>query len=215
MKSFVVIGLGRFGLNLAKTLAALNNDVLAVDINPEKIDYISQYVTHAVAGDCKDEHTLEALGVRNMSCAVVAMSENVESSILITLMLKDLGVPYVVCKAQSELHARVLKQVGADKIVFPERDMGTKVAQNLSSANILDFIELSNKYSIVEISMPKAWVGKTLRELSLRANYGINVVALKDESNETIDVSPNPDDVLNAEDILVVIGANDDISKVT
>ncbi|PWM45717.1 MAG: potassium transporter Trk [Clostridiales bacterium] len=215
MKSFLIIGLGRFGKSVALTLTALGNEVLAVDKNPEIVEDVAPHVTHALSGECKDKQTLESLGVRNFDCIIVAMSESVESSILITLMLKDLGAKYVINKASTEIHARVLRQVGADKIIFPEKDMGTKLAQRLSSAGILDFIELSDKYSIVEIQMPKAWVGKTLRALNLRSNYGINVVALKNHESETIDVSPNPDGVFTENDVLVVIGLNSDIAKVT
>ena len=215
MKSFLVIGLGRFGKSVALTLTALGNEVLAVDKNPEIVEEVASHVTHALSGECRDKQTLESLGVRNFDCVIVAISESVESSILITLMLKDLGAKYVINKAATEIHARILRQVGADKIIFPEMDMGTKLAQRLSSAGILDFIELSDKYSIVEIQMPSSWVGKTLRDLDLRANYGINVVALKNNENQTIDVSPNPDKEFTENDVLVVIGLNSDIAKVT
>ena len=215
MKSFLVIGLGLFGKSLALSLTALGNEVLAVDKSPEIVESIASDVTHALSGECRDKQTIESLGVRNFDCVIVAMSESIESSILITLMLKDLGAKYVISKASTEVHARVLQQVGADKIIFPEKDMSAKLAQRLSSTSILDFIEISDQYSIVEIQTPKAWVGKTLRNLNLRVNCGINVVAIKYKENEIIDVSPDPDRIITENDIFVVVGLNSDITRVT
>ncbi|MBE6897204.1 MAG: TrkA family potassium uptake protein [Ruminococcaceae bacterium] len=215
MKTFAVIGLGRFGSSLAVKLSELGAEVLAVDGNMSIVEDISEKVTHAVAGDCTDEKVLRSLGIGNFDCAIVAMSENIEASILITSLLKTHGVPYVVAKAKSELHARVLRQIGADSVVFPEKEFGIKLAQNLSSSNILDFIELSDKYSIMEIKMPSAWVGKTLIELDVRRKYHINIVAVKDPGSDFIDVSPNPSVPLEANRFLVVIGANEDIKKIS
>ncbi|MDF2686199.1 MAG: potassium transporter Trk, partial [Clostridia bacterium] len=155
------------------------------------------------------------LGVKNFDCAVIAISNDVEANIFLTLMLKDMGIPHVVGKAVTELHARVLKQVGADMIVFPERDMGMKVAQSLTSTNILDFIELSDKYTIAEIKTPLKWVDKSLKQLKLRTEYGVNVVAIKNLVDENIDISPNPDYIFKESDILVIIGSDEDINKIT
>jgi trk system potassium uptake protein TrkA len=213
MKSFVVIGMGRFGSNLTKTLAKLGHDVLAIDADIKKIQEISQYVTNAVVCDYRDENALKSLGVRNFDCAVVAISDDVEANIFLTSILKDLGVSQVVAKAVNDLHARVLKQVGADMVVFPEKDMGAKVAQSLTSTNILDFIELSDKYTIAEIKTPLKWVGKSLKQLKLRSEYGVNVVAIKNLNSEEIDISPNPDYFFKDSDILVIIGADEDMNK--
>lgn len=214
MKSFVVIGMGRFGSNLTKTLAELGNEVLAIDEDIKRIQEISNYVTNAVVCGYQDENALKSLGVRNFDCAVVAISNDVEANIFLTHMLKDMGVPYVVSKAVTDLHARVLKQVGADKVVYPEKDMGLKVAQSLTAANIIDFIDLSDEYSIVEIKMPAKWVGKTLKQLKLRTEYGINVVAIKNLVDDNIDISPSPDYIFKDTDIVAIIGSSEDISKI-
>lgn len=216
MKSFVVIGIGRFGSNLAKTLYSLGNDVLAIDPNEDRINHIQDFVTHAVVGDPKDESVLKAAGVRNFDCAVVALSDDYQSNILVTLMLKEMGLPYVLSKAGSDLQARVLLKVGADKIIFPEKDMGTKVAQGLSTANILDFIDISDDYSIVEIKVPEKWISKSLRQLNVRALYGVNVIAIKsDKKCCDIDISPNPEYPFEKDDIIVVIGSHESIKKIT
>ncbi|MBQ1861975.1 MAG: TrkA family potassium uptake protein [Clostridia bacterium] len=215
MKSFAVIGLGRFGKSLAIKLSQLGAEVLAIDKNMSVVEDISEYVTQSVSGDCTDEKVLRSLGVRNFDCAVVAISENIEASIMITSALKTLEVKYVVAKAKSALHAKVLRQIGADRVVFPEADFGEKLAQGLLSANVLDFIELSDKYSIMEIKMPSEWSGKTLAELDVRKKYGINVVAVKDPETGFIDISPNPTSPLEKDRLLVVIGSDSDIKKLT
>jgi len=215
MKSFAVIGLGRFGSSVARRLCELGGEVLAIDDRLHAVENISDYVTQAVSGDCTDERVLSSLGIGNFDCAIVCISENIEASILITSLLKSQGVKYVVAKAKSELHAKVLRQIGADNVVFPEKDFGVKFAQNLRSSNILDFIELSDKYAIMEIKMPSSWVGKTLIELDVRKKFGINIVAVKDPDSGFIDVSPNPAAPLAEGRLLVVIGSNEDINKLT
>ncbi|HAE91450.1 MAG TPA: potassium transporter Trk, partial [Tissierella sp.] len=162
MKSFVVIGCGRFGSSIARTLYSLGNEVLAIDSSEEIIKEISEEVTHAVQADVMDETVLMDLGLRNFDVAVVAIGSDIEASIMATLVVKDLGIDKVIAKAQSELHGKVLSKIGADKIIFPERDMGVRVAHNLASTNILDFIELSPDYSILEIAALKEWEEKSL-----------------------------------------------------
>lgn len=213
MNSFAVIGLSRFGQSLAKRLASLGNEVLAIDNDMESVQDVSDFVTQAVATDALDEAALKALGITEFDCVIVTIAKNVEVNILITSMLKDLGVKYVVSKAVSDLHARVLKQVGADKVVFPDKDMAEKLAQNLTASNILDYIDLSDKFSIVEVETPKSWYGKSLKQLNVRAVYGVNVVALKNRFSDSINVSPHPDYTFVENDILVVIGSNEDINK--
>ena len=163
MKSFAVIGLGRFGNSLAKRLSSLGNEVLAIDNDMEHVQGVADFVTQAVAADALDESSLKSLGITEFDCVLVTISENVEASILITSMLKELGVKYVVSKAVTDLHAKVLRQVGADKVVFPDKDMAEKLAQNLTASSILDYIDLSDKYSIVEVETPKSWYGKSLK----------------------------------------------------
>lgn len=211
MKQFAVIGCGRFGSSLAKTLYNLGHDVLAIDKDEELVQEISDSVTHAVQADVMDENVMKDLGLRNFDVVIVSIGSNLEASIFSTLIAKELGVKKVIAKAQSELHGKLLKQIGADKIVFPERDMGVRVAHNLVSTNILDFIELSPDYSIVEIKAIPAWENKTLKELKLPTKYGINVMAIK--RDDLINVSPNADDKILEGDILVIIGDTEDIEK--
>lgn len=211
-KQFVVIGLGRFGSSIASTLYELGNEVLAIDTDDEIVQGISEKVTHAVQADGTDEATLRSLGIRNFDVAVVTIGSDVQSSVMVTLLVKELGVKYVIAKAQNELHAKVLYKIGADRVVFPERDMGVRVAHNLCASNILDYIELSPDYSIMEVTAIKDWQGKTLRELNMRSKYGINVMAIK-KGNE-INISPVADDVIGEEDVLVVIGGTDQLSAI-
>lgn len=213
MTSFAVIGLGRFGISLSKRLAELGNEVLAIDDTMESVQDISDFVTQAVEADIMDENVLRSLGITDFDCVIVTVSKDVEVNILVTSMLKSMGVKYVVSKAVSELHARVLKQVGADKIVFPDKDMAVKLAQSLTASSVLDFIELSDKYAIVEVEIPASWIGKSLRQLNVRAVYGITVVALKNHKTDSIDVTPDSDYQFREGDILVVIGSNEDINK--
>jgi len=214
VKSFVIIGVGRFGQNLARTLFKLGHEVLAIDEREDRIQQVSEYVTHAVCGNIRDEHVLRSLGVRNFDCAVVALSEDMGASVLVTLMLKELGVKYIVTRATSDIHRRVLEKMGADRVVFPEQDMGMRLAHNLSAMNILDYIELSDEYSIVETRVPDNWKGKSLRELSVRSRYGVSVMAVKSADGD-IDVAPDPGRPLGADDTLVIIGANDDLDRLS
>lgn len=213
MKSFVIIGLGRFGSSVAKELYKRGNEVLAVDFDEDAVQRIKDSVTHAAVGDCTDEKVLRSLGVRNFDCAIVAVATSIQNSILITLLLKELGVKYVVAKGQSELHTKVLDRIGADKVVFPENDMGQRIAQTLANDNIVDFIELSPDFSIVEIVAPKNWVGSTLLDLNVRAKYGVNVLAIRGQDGNIITISPSAKQVLNSGDILIVVGENSTIEQ--
>lgn len=211
-KQFVIIGCGRFGSSVAKTLCSMGYEVLVVDKNEETIQNIADRVTHAVQADATDENSIKSLGIRNFDVAVVTIGSNIQSSILVTLMVKELGVKYVIAKAQNELHAKVLYKIGADRVVFPEREMGVRVAHNLVSSNIMDYIELAPDYSIVEIATLDEWVGKSLIELNMRSEYGVNVMAIKHGPN--IDISPDATDLIEEGDVLVVIGHNDDIREI-
>ena len=211
MKQFVVIGCGRFGSSVAKTLYDLGHEVLAIDLDEEKVQEISDSVTCAVQADVTDEKVLAELGIRNFDVVIVSIGSNYQASIMATLIAKDLGVKKVIVKAHDELHGKVLSKIGADRIIFPERDMGVRVAHNLVSSNILDFIELSPDYSILEIAALDKWSNKTLKELRLPTKYGINVMAIK--RGDDINVSPYADDIIIKDDILVVIGGTKDIEK--
>jgi len=211
LKQFVVIGLGRFGLSLAETLYDLGHDVLGIDIDEEIVQNVADSITHAVKADATDENALKALGVRNFDVAVVSIGNDIQASILVTLILKEMGIKYVVAKAQNELHGKVLYKIGADRIVFPERDMGIRVAHNLTLSNILDYIELSPEYSIIEISAIPPWFNKSLSQLNMRRKYGLNVIAIKRDGD--VMISPNGDDVILKGDVLAVVGQKHDIEN--
>lgn len=204
MKSYVVIGLGRFGSQVARQLCALDCEVLAMDISSELVHQIAGDVTHAVVGDGQDKEVLKALGVRNMDCAIIAIGDNLGASVLTTMNMKELGVPYVVCKAHDDTHRRVLQKLGADRVVIPEQEQAFRLAKSLSSPNVLDYIELSEDYGIVEVPAPKAWWGKSLRELNVRAKLGVNILAVR--HNGEINVSPTADFQISEGDILIVLG---------
>lgn len=212
MKQFAVIGLGRFGTSVATELYKMGHEVLAVDSNMERVESIADHVTHAVCADATDEAQLAALGLGNFDVAVIGIGKDMQASILVTMLCKEQGVKLVLTKATSEMHAKVLQRVGADKIVFPERDMGARVAYNLVSTNILDYIELSPDYSLVEIAVPRQWEGQSMKELNLRVRYGINVMAIR-HVNGDISVAPQGIDRLVDKDVLIAIGANSSIKK--
>ena len=211
-KQFVVIGLGRFGTSVAKTLTSLGHEVLALDKNEQAVHDIMNDVTQAVQADAREEDTLRALGVRNLDVAVVAMGDDLEANILITLMLKEMGIPYVVAKARSAQHGKVLEKIGADKIVYPEQDMGIRLANNLIRTNLMDFIELSLDFSIFEIIAPSKFVGKTIGNLNLRALYKINVVAIK-KGKERIVIAPGANELIEEKDILVIVSNKKALEK--
>ena len=208
-KEFVVIGLGRFGGSILKELIELGADVMAIDIDSARVDEYASIATQAVTADTTDESVLNSLGIRNFEHVIVAIGENLQASILTTLILKEIGVPKITVKAQNDYHAKVLWKIGADKVVHPERDMGIRIANNMVSNNILDYLELSEEHSIAEIIANKRLVGKTLIELDIRARYGINIVAIK-RGNEIV-VSPNAIEEIQIDDILIVIGSDHDI----
>lgn len=210
-KQFAVIGLGRFGSSVAKTLYSMGCQVLAIDPDEERVRAMVQFATRAVAADATDEQVLRSLGIRNFDVVIVGIGGDIQASIMITLMLKELGVNYVVAKAQSEVHGKVLFRVGADRVVFPERDMGFRVAQNLISSNILEYIELSPDVSMIEIVAPCNIVGKELRQLDLRNRFNINVIALK--HGENVNITPHADDRIQKGDVLVVVGLKEDLKR--
>jgi len=213
MKQYIVIGCGRFGSSVATTMHLLGHEVMAIDKNEDIIQNIADKVTHAAIVDVIDEQSLRALGIGNFDVAIIAIGSDIRASIMATIIAKEAGVSQVICKATDELQAKVLYKIGADRVVFPERDMGVRVAHNIVSDNILDHIELDPEYSIVEIVAPSSWVGKTLVELDLRAKYEITVLAIK--TGKTINVTPAPNEELKSGSILVVIGQNTNISKIT
>ena len=210
MKSIVVIGMGLFGSSVARQLCALGAEVLAIDTNSELVQQISSDVTSAVVADARDVQVLRALGANECDCAVVAIGDDLAGSVLATMNLKELGVGHIVCKAHDEVHRKVLEKLGADKVVIPEKEVADKLARSLTSHNVLDFIELSNDYGIVEIPAPKTWVGRNLKELDVRAKLGVNIIAI--ERNDKISVSPRAEFEIARNDILVVLGDYDSLT---
>ncbi len=210
-KQYAVIGLGRFGMSIATKLADAGNEVLAIDLDEGRIDDVKQRVTHAVIADSTDDVTLKSIGIHEVDTVIVAIGDDIQSSILTVLVLKELGVSKVIAKALNNRHGEVLKKVGADVVVFPERDMGERVANQLMSPNVLNYIELAKGFSIEEVKIPARMAGKSLRDLDLRAKYNVSVIATN--NNGEILVSPHADKVLNKDDLLVVIGENKDLKK--
>ena len=200
MKSFLVIGLGRFGRAVACELCSLGHEVLALDNSEENVQHIADSVTQAVCGDAQDESVLTSLGVSNFDCCVVAIGTDIEASILVTVMLKELGAKQVVCKALSALHARVLERVGADRVIQPEKEIGQRLAQHLGRTNVIDYIGFSDDFSILEIGV--------------RARYGINVLAIRHGAGGVADVTPGADGRISENDLLVILGTNDKVDKV-
>ena len=204
MKSYIVIGLGRFGAQAAKRLCELGCEVLAIDCNSDLVQPISGVVTQAVVADARDKEVLRALGAKDFECAIVAIGTNLADSVLATMNLKELGVPYIVCKASDETHRQVLMKLGADRVVIPEQEQADRLAKSLSSPNVLEYIELSDEHGIVEIPAPKSWQGKSLKELNVRAKLGVNIIAIETDGN--INVSPSADYKIAQNDIMVVLG---------
>lgn len=214
MKTFLVVGLGRFGVAVANELCALGNEVLAMDIREELVQSAAPNVTHAVTADARDQEVLRELAVRNFDCAVVAVGNDIGTSALITLNLKELGMEKVIAKASSHTHRKVLEKIGADRVVFPEHEMGTKLAHALSSSNVLNFIELSDDASIVEIPIPQEWVGMTLRQLDVRNAYGVNVIALRRGPKQKFLIAPGGDVTLETTDVMVALGLDKNINRI-
>jgi trk system potassium uptake protein TrkA len=220
MKHFAVIGLGRFGSSVARALADKDQEVIAIDTNEELVHNLMDNVTKAVCLDATDEKAMRSVGIQNADVAICGIGTDIESSILVTLLLKDLGIPEIVCKATSPAHKKVLEKIGATKVILPEKDIGERLAGTLVSIsdNVLDHIGLSGNSSIIEIMVPDDFVGKTLRELDIRVAFGVNVIAIKKKTGkedapgeETINVTPQADDIVAKGDILVVFGENDKI----
>ena len=206
MKSYVVIGLGRFGQTLARQLCKLGAEVLAMDVHNDLVQQVADEVTHAVVGDAQDKDVLRALGVRDFDCAIVAIGSNLAASVLTVMNLQELEVPYIICKAHDETHSRVLQKLGVNKVVIPEQENAARLARSLNSHNVLDYIELSEDYGILELPAPKTWIGKTLKELNIRAKIGVNIIAV--ENGNQTNVSPSADYQIREGDIMVVLGDN-------
>lgn len=211
-RSYIVVGLGRFGSGVARELCRLGGEVLAMDVNSELVGQVANDVTHAVVGDGQDKDVLKALGAGEFDCAIVAIGGDLSSSVLVTMNLKELGVPRIVCKAHNETHRRVLEKLGADQVVIPEQEQASRLARSLSSPNVLDYIELSDEYGIIEVPTPTEWMGQSLRSLNVRAKLGINILAVR--RGNDLHVSPAAEYVFAQGDIMVVLGDSKALKKV-
>lgn len=212
MKSYVVIGLGLFGARVAKQLTAEGQNVLAIDLNEARIERIADHVTRAVTADASKRDILLELGVNKYDCAIVAMTGELAAAVLITMNLKALGVPEIICKAQDDTDKEVLETLGATTVVVPEHLAADKLSRKLVAKNLVDYTEISNHHSIIEINTPKIWVGKSVAAMNIRAEYGINIIALKHKG--TLTVSFDPQKPLSENDILVIIGNNKTLEKI-
>jgi trk system potassium uptake protein TrkA len=210
-KQFAVIGLGRFGGSVCKELYKMGHQVLAIDNNDTKVNEFAAFSTHAVIADATDEKSLQSLGIRNFEYVIVAIGDDIQSSILTTLVLKELDVQNVWVKAQNIYHHKVLDKIGADRIIHPEQDMGIRIAQHIVSEKIVDYIELSDEYSIMELLATKKIHNRSLVDLDVRAKFGCTILAIK--RGEDINVSPSPDDTIYEKDVLIMIGHKNDLKR--
>ena len=210
-KEFAVIGLGRFGGSICRELSREGMHVLAIDLDEDKVNEYRDIASHAVIADSTDENVLRELGLRNIDHVIVANRDNIQASMLTTLILEEMGIKKITVKAQNDYHEKILNKIGADHIVHPERDMGKRIAHNIISNNILDYIELSDDHSVVEVIAGRKLSGQTLIDLDIRAQYGCNVVAIK--RGKEINVSPMATEEIMEGDILIVIGADKDINR--
>ncbi len=209
-KSFVVFGLGEFGQSVALTIMRNGYEVLAVDRRSDRVQEIADQVTRAVRADATDPEVMRSLGVETMDGAIVGVGGSLEASILITITAKECGIPYVLAKAKDDIGEKVLRRVGADEVVFPERAMGIRIGQNLSSGNFFDIVELSSRFSIVEMKIPTAWEGRTLRELGLRA---LGITAIGRRCGEDMTVNLNPDDQMRKDCTYILVGSNESLAR--
>lgn len=210
-QTYAVFGLGRYGLSVAKELVNSGVDVIAVDSSEQIINQVAQELPYCKCADSTDIEVLKKLGIANVDTVVVAMAGNIEASVMTVMQCKELGVKNVIAKCSSEMHYKILTKVGADKVVFPEKDSGIRLAKNLISSGFVDVIELNNDVSMVEIEIKKEWVEKNLLELNLRKKYSLNVIAIKE--NEKIEINIDPQSVLKENQTLIVIGSKSKLSK--
>ena len=210
-KQFLVIGLGRFGRSIAEELCRNGAEVMAIDSNADLVDDILGLVTHAAQLDASDPNALRELGIREFDAAIITIGSDIRASSVITMLLKEMGVPMILAKAQDEMHGRMLEKLGADRIIYAERDMGRRIARSLVSDKILDYIEVSSRFAIVEITARNAWLNRSLIELDFRKKYGLNVIAIR--SNGVIKITVNPETRIHSGDSLLVVGEQDALDR--
>ena len=215
MGSYLVIGMGRFGRSLAVELHQLKHEVMVLNKREEDVVDVINQVTDVVIGDAKDEAVLRSLGVQNFDSVVVCMADAIEDSILTTMTLKELGAKSIICKAQNERHAKILYQLGAEKVIRPELDMGKRVANSLARRNIKDYLEISPEYGVIEVITPKQWSNKSIVKNNLRRKYGVTVMAIRDHETDKVEFSPDADVILHEGDALTIIGSKKSLDAVS
>lgn len=211
MKSILVIGLGRFGRHMAKKFSEQNNDVMAIDINEERINNVLSVVTNALIGDATNEQFMETIGVRDFDLCVVAIGDNFQSSLETTALLKDLGAKFVLARASRDVHAKFLLRNGADDVIYPEKETAERLAVKYGSDNIFNYIELNDEYSIYEIAVPSSWLNKSILKVNVRSKYGISILATKQGNN--IYPLPKPEHVFTQYHKRFAVGKNEDVSR--
>ena len=211
MKSILIIGLGRFGRHMAKKFSEQNNDVMAIDINEERINNVLSVVTNALIGDATNEQFMETIGVRDFDLCVVAIGDNFQSSLETTALLKDLGAKFVLARASRDVHAKFLLRNGADDVIYTEKETAERLAVIYGSDNIFNYIELNDEYSIYEIAVPSSWLNKSILKVNVRSKYGISILATKQGNN--IYPLPKPEHVFTDSESLMILGKNEDVSR--
>ncbi|MFH1993751.1 MAG: TrkA family potassium uptake protein [Pseudomonadota bacterium] len=214
MKRFTVIGLGNFGFHVAKTLFEEGHEVIAIDVDRNRVQAISKFCTEAIVMDATEAERLKALGFEEMNAVVVSTGTNISSSILICLHLQELGVKNILAKALDEDHKKILRKVGATEIINPEKAMAVRVAKGLSTPNVLDFIPLAKGFDLLQVDPPRAFIGKTLKELDLRAKYGVYIIAIKELVPENFILVPPADFLIKDSDLLIMVGKDEDIKRI-
>ncbi len=212
MKSILIIGMGRFGAHLCMDLSKLDNEIMIVDREEEKLEDLLPYVTSAKIGDCTNEKVMKSLGVGNFDLCFVCIGSNFQSSLEITSLLKEFGASYVVSKANRDIHAKFLLRNGADEVIYPDRDIAEKVAVRFSANQVFDYVELGSGYSIYEIAPLQEWIGKSVREINVRVKYNINIIGIKGDSG--ISLTPGADYIFQNGEHLMIIGSQKDIAKI-
>lgn len=212
-KTIAVIGLGRFGTTIAKLLASMNHEVLGVDIDPEVVQKISPYITHAIVADTTDEEAIKALALSQFDMVIVAIGDNVQANLMTSMLLKEMHIPKIVAKAENTLQGKMLSKIGVDQVIYPEFDMAQRLAQSLTREHVMDYLQLSKSVSLIEINMPLFMVGSCLKESNLREKYNLNAVGIR--RGDDLEVPPNPTTILSAEDKLLIIGNNSDLDALT
>ena len=225
MRQVAVIGLGRFGYSLTKTLVKKGCEVLAIDRDESKIEAVSDFATYAVECDATDEKALKAVSTQNVDSAVVSIGENIEASILIVMALKEIGIKNIFAKAVTPTHGKVLENIGVSRVIYPERDAGIRLAQSLVTPGLLEYLELAPGYSVAELPVPDKLAGNTLRSDQIRKEYRVSIIGIRKKisrmvkgelkTEESFNINPSPDDRIEKGDILVVIGRDQDLDRLS